>query len=232
MITLRKASERGRADFGWLDSHHSFSFGQYYDPAHMGFGALRVINDDRVAAGAGFDTHGHKDMEIVSYVLEGALAHRDSLGSGSVIRPGDVQLMSAGTGIRHSEFNASETEPVHFLQIWIVPRAQGLKPNYAEKHFPEAERRNTLRLIASADGRDGSLEIAQDAAIQVGVIDEGKSLTRALEPGRRYWLQVAKGTLDVNGTTVMEGDGLAIVKEESLTIAAKAPSEILLFDLQ
>lgn len=232
MITLRKASERGRADFGWLDSHHSFSFGQYYDPAHMGFGALRVINDDRVAAGGGFDTHGHKDMEIVSYVLEGALAHRDSLGSGSVIRPGDVQLMSAGTGIRHSEFNASETEPVHFLQIWIVPRAQGLKPNYAEKHFPEAERRNTLRLIASADGRDGSLEIAQDAAIQVGVIDEGKSLTRALEPGRRYWLQVAKGTLDVNGTTVMEGDGLAIVKEESLTIAAKAPSEILLFDLQ
>jgi redox-sensitive bicupin YhaK (pirin superfamily) len=232
MIIRRKAQDRGRADFGWLDSRHSFSFGQYYDPAHMGFGALRVINDDRVAAGAGFDTHGHKDMEIFSYVLDGALAHRDSLGSGSVIRPGDVQLMSAGTGIRHSEFNASDKDPVHFLQIWVVPEKQGLKPSYAEKHFPEAERHNRLKLIVSPDGRDGSLKIHQDAAIQVGVLEKGARLSEVLKPDRRYWLHVAKGTLDVNGHAVTEGDGLAIAKEESLTLEALAPSEILLFDLQ
>lgn len=232
MIIHRKANERGHADFGWLDSHHSFSFGQYYDPAFMGFGALRVINDDRVAAGGGFDTHGHKDMEIVSYVLDGALAHRDSLGSGSVIRPGDVQVMSAGTGIRHSEFNASKTDPVHFLQIWVIPEKQGLKPNYAEKHFPEAERLGQLRLIASPDGRDGSLTIRQDTSIHAAVLDAGTELAHPLAEGRRYWLQVAKGTLDVNGQTVMEGDGLAIVKETSLTLRATSRSEILLFDLQ
>jgi redox-sensitive bicupin YhaK (pirin superfamily) len=232
MIVHRKAKDRGHADFGWLDSHHSFSFGQYYDPKHMGFGALRVINDDRVAGGGGFDTHGHKDMEIVSYVLEGALAHRDSLGSGSVIRPGDVQLMSAGTGIRHSEFNASETDPVHFLQIWIIPEKQGLEPSYAEKHFPEADRLGRLRLIASPDGREGSLKIHQDAAIHAGLLAAASDLVHPLNPGRRYWLQVARGELDVNGEPVMEGDGLAIVKEEALTIAAKAKSEILLFDLQ
>lgn len=232
MIIHRKANERGHADFGWLDSHHSFSFGQYYDPAHMGFGALRVINDDRVAAGGGFDTHGHKDMEIVSYVLEGALAHRDSLGSGSVIRPGDVQVMSAGTGIRHSEFNASKTDPVHFLQIWVIPEKQGLKPNYAEKHFPEAERLGQLRLIASPDGRDGSLTIRQDASIHAAVLGAGTDLTHPLAEGRRYWLQIAKGSLDVNGKTVLEGDGLAIVKETSLTLRATSRSEILLFDLQ
>ncbi|MBK1870791.1 pirin family protein [Aestuariivirga sp. YIM B02566] len=232
MIIHRKANERGHADFGWLDSHHSFSFGQYYDPKHLGFGALRVINDDRVAAGGGFDTHGHKDMEIVSYVLEGALAHRDSLGSGSVIRPGDVQVMSAGTGIRHSEFNASKADPVHFLQIWIIPEKQGLKPNYAEKHFPEAERLGQLRLIASPDGRDGSLTIRQDASIRAAVLDAGTELTHPLAEGRRYWLQVAKGALDVNGKTVLEGDGLAIVKETSLTLRATSRSEILIFDLQ
>jgi redox-sensitive bicupin YhaK (pirin superfamily) len=232
MIIHRKAKDRGRADFGWLDSRHSFSFGQYYDPDHMGFGALRVINDDRVAAGAGFDTHGHKDMEIFSYVLEGALAHRDSLGSGSVIRPGDVQLMSAGTGIRHSEFNASETDPVHFLQIWIIPEKQGLAPAYAEKHFPVAERHNRLKLIVSPDGRDGSLKIQQDAAIHAGVLEKGAQLTDTLAPDRRYWLHVARGTLDVNGHAVMEGDGLAIAKEGSLTLAAEAPSEVLLFDLK
>jgi len=232
MIIPRKAQDRGRADFGWLDSRHSFSFGQYYDPDHMGFGALRVINDDRVAAGAGFDTHGHKDMEIFSYALDGALAHRDSLGSGSVIRPGDVQLMSAGTGIRHSEFNASETDPVHFLQIWIIPEKQGLAPAYAKKHFPEAERRNRLKLIVSPDGRDGSLKIPQDAAIHAGVLEKGASLTETLKPDRRYWLHVARGTLDVNGHSVMEGDGLAIAEEGSLTLAAKAPAEILLFDLK
>jgi len=232
MIIHRKAIDRGHADFGWLDSHHSFSFGQYYDPKFMGFGALRVINDDRVAGGGGFDAHGHKDMEIVSYVLDGALAHRDSLGSGSVIRPGDVQLMSAGTGIRHSEFNASETEPVHFLQIWIIPEKQGLTPGYAEHHFPESERLGQLRLIASPDGRDGSLKIHQDAAIHAGVLDKGAELVQRLTPGRRYWLQVAKGELDVNGEAVMEGDGLAVVKEEALTLAAKSKSEILLFDLQ
>ncbi len=232
MIIRRKANDRGHADFGWLDSRHSFSFGQYYDPDHMGFGALRVINDDRVAGGGGFDTHGHKDMEILSYVLEGALAHRDSLGSGSVIRPGDVQLMSAGTGIRHSEFNASQTEPVHFLQIWIVPEKQGLKPAYAEQHFPEVDRLGELRLIASVDGRDGSLKIRQDAAIHSGVIEAGGQLVHALRPGRRYWLQVAKGELDVNGQAVMEGDGLAIVKEAGLTLTARSKAEILLFDLQ
>jgi redox-sensitive bicupin YhaK (pirin superfamily) len=232
MIIQRKAQDRGRADFGWLDSRHSFSFGQYYDPRHMGFGALRVINDDRVAAGGGFDTHGHKDMEIFSYVLEGALAHRDSLGSGSVIRPGDVQLMSAGTGIRHSEFNASGEEPVHFLQIWIMPEKQGLEPAYAEKHFPETERRNKLRVIVSPDGRDGSLKIHQDAAIHAAVLAEGGRLTETLKPHRRYWLQVARGTLDVNGHSLEEGDGLAIAKEESLTLDAKTPSEVLLFDLQ
>ena len=232
MIIHRKAEDRGQADFGWLDSRHSFSFGQYYDPRHMGFGALRVINDDRVAAGAGFDTHGHKDMEIFSYVLEGELAHRDSLGSGSVIRPGDVQLMSAGTGIRHSEFNASNEDPVHFLQIWIVPEKQGLKPTYAEKHFPEAERRNRLRVIVSPDGRDGSLKIHQDTAIQAGMLQEGARLTEALKVHRRYWLQVARGTLDVNGHSLKAGDGLAIAKEETLTLAATSPSEVLLFDLQ
>lgn len=232
MITHRKANERGQADFGWLDSRHSFSFGQYYDPRHMGFGALRVINDDRVAAGGGFDTHGHKDMEIVSCVLEGALAHRDSLGSGSVIRPGDVQVMSAGTGIRHSEFNASNTDPVHFLQIWIIPQTQGLKPAYAEKHFPEAERLGKLRLIASPDGREGSLTIRQDAAIHAAVLERDAELVHPLAEGRRYWLHVAKGTLDVNGKTVMEGDGLAVVNETTLAIRAGSRSEILLFDLQ
>lgn len=232
MISHRKANERGHADFGWLDSHHSFSFGQYYDPAHMGFGSLRVINDDRVAAGGGFDTHGHQDMEIVSYVLDGALAHRDSLGSGSVIRPGDVQVMSAGTGIRHSEFNASKTDPVHFLQIWIIPEKKGLKPDYAERHFPEAERLGRLRLIASHDGRDGSLTIRQDASIHAAVLDAGTDLTHTLAEGRRYWLQVAKGSLEVDGKTVLAGDGLAIVKETSLTLRATSRSEILLFDLQ
>jgi len=232
MIIHRKASERGHADFGWLDSHHSFSFGQYYDPSHMGFGALRVINDDRVAGGGGFDTHSHKDMEILSYVLEGGLAHRDSLGSGSVIRPGDVQLMSAGTGVRHSEFNASQDDPVHFLQIWIIPEKQGLQPSYAEQHFPEAERRNRLRLIASSDARDGSLKIRQDAAIHASVLEAGASLSHSLKPCRRYWLQVAAGTLHVNGHALVEGDGLALAKEETLAITARTKSEFLLFDLQ
>ena len=232
MITLRKAQDRGRADFGWLDSRHSFSFGQSHDPDHMGFGALRVINDDRVAPGGGFDTHGHKDMEIFSYVLEGALAHRDSLGSGSVIRPGDVQLMSAGTGIRHSEFNASERDPVHFLQVWIVPQMQGMAPSYAEKHFPEDERRNRLKVIVSTDGRDGSLKIHQDAAIHAGILDEDARLTQILKPDRRYWLHVAKGALDVQGHAVEQGDGLAIVQEGKLTLSARTPSEILLFDLK
>jgi quercetin 2,3-dioxygenase len=232
MIIHRKASERGHADFGWLDSHHSFSFGQYYDPSHMGFGALRVINDDRVAGGGGFDTHGHKDMEILSYVLEGGLAHRDSLGSGSVLRPGDIQVMSAGTGVRHSEFNASQNDPVHFLQIWIIPEKQGLQPSYAEQHFPEAERRNRLRLIASSDARDGSLKIRQDAAIHASVLEAGASLSHSLKPGRRYWLQVAAGGLAVNGHALVEGDGLALVKEDNLAITARTKSEFLLFDLQ
>lgn len=231
MITIRPAAERGHARFGWLDSQHSFSFGEYYDPAHMGFGPLRVINEDRVAPGAGFPTHGHRDMEIISYVLDGALEHRDSIGTGAVIRPGEVQRMSAGTGIRHSEYNHSRSAPVHFLQIWIMPERDGIAPGYEQKAFPEAERRNALRLVASRDGRDGAITIHQDVDLYAALLDPQRSTAFALRTGRRAWLQVARGRVTVNATALAEGDGAAISDLESLTITGVEPAEILLFDM-
>ncbi|MGH7036007.1 MAG: pirin family protein [Stellaceae bacterium] len=232
MITVRSAEERGLARLGWLTSRHSFSFGDYRDPRHMGFGPLRVINEDRVEPGAGFDTHGHRDMEIVSYVLEGALEHKDNIGTGSVIRPGEVQRMTAGTGIRHSEFNPSQTEPVHFLQIWLLPTQEGLKPGYEQKSFPSGGKRNTLRLVVSPDGAEGSVLIHQDARIYDASLDEGARVTHRLGKGRRAWLQVVRGSLDLEGEWLRTGDGAAIEAAESVTIAAHDPqTEILLFDL-
>jgi quercetin 2,3-dioxygenase len=232
MLTFRRAEERGRANFGWLDSRHSFSFGHYFDPAHMGFGPLRVINDDRVAAGEGFPTHPHADMEIVSYVLEGALEHKDSLGTGSVIRPGDVQRMSAGSGIRHSEFNASKTEPVHFLQIWIVPEKKGLKPSYEQKAFSREEKRGVLRLVGSRGGRDGSVTIHRDVDLYATVLGEGETVTHALAPGRQAWVQVARGSARLNGEQLYPGDGVAVAEPGSLELAGTSEdAEILLFDL-
>ena len=232
MISIRPAQARGTANLGWLDSRHSFSFGHYYDPKHMGFGPLRVINEDRVQPGGGFGTHGHSDMEIISYVLDGALEHKDSIGTGSVIRPGDVQRMSAGSGIRHSEFNHSKREPVHFLQIWLLPERQGLAPSYEQKTFADGEKRGRLRLLASRGGRDGSLVIHQDADIYASFLDEGDQVQHALRAGRKGWLQVARGAADVNGQTLRAGDGAAVEGEPELTITATANgTEILLFDL-
>ena len=232
MISIRPAQARGTANLGWLDSRHSFSFGHYYDPKHMGFGPLRVINEDRVQPGGGFGTHGHSDMEIISYVLDGALEHKDSIGTGSVIRPGDVQRMSAGSGIRHSEFNHSKREPVHFLQIWLLPERQGLAPSYEQKTFADGEKRGRLRLLASRGGRDGSLVIHQDADIYASLLDEGDQVQHALRAGRKGWLQVARGAADVNGQTLRAGDGAAVEGEPELTVTATANgTEILLFDL-
>jgi hypothetical protein len=232
MLTLRRAEERGRANFGWLDSRHSFSFGQYHDPAHMGFGALRVINDDRVAPGGGFSTHPHADMEIISYVLEGALAHKDSLGTGSVIRPGDVQRMSAGTGIRHSEYNASKTEPVHFLQIWILPERNGLEPSYEQKAFSKAEKRGRLRLVGSRDGRDGSVTIHRDVDFYSALLDESETVSHALKSGRTAWVQVAQGTAKLNGEQLYPGDGVAIEEPGTIELAGTSQdAEVLLFDM-
>ena len=231
MITKRGASERGRANFGWLDSNHSFSFGSYYDPSHMGFGPLRVINEDRVKPGAGFDTHGHQDMEIISYVLEGALEHKDSIGTGSVIRPGDVQRMSAGTGIRHSEANSSMTDAAHLLQIWILPDRRGHEPGYEQKAFPEAEKRGQLRLIASPDGKDGSVTIHQDAKLYASLLKPGQEVKHELGKGRYAWLQVAKGAVKLNGQGLSQGDGAAISEEKSLIVKGTRDAEVLLFDL-
>ena len=232
MITLRPAAERGLENLGWLDSRHTFSFGHYYDPKQMGFGPLRVINEDRVRPGAGFDTHGHRDMEIISYVLEGALEHKDSLGTGSVIRPGDVQVMSAGTGIRHSEFNHSKIDPVHFLQIWVLPDREGLPPRYDQKNFPHSAKRGQLRLVGSPDGRDGSILIHQDVGIYDAVLGAGETVTHPLPAGRRSWVQVVRGSVEVNGTPAGAGDGLAIRDETLLSIKSRAEgSELLLFDL-
>jgi redox-sensitive bicupin YhaK (pirin superfamily) len=230
MMKLSPAAERGRTKISWLDSRHTFSFGEWYDPAHMGFRALRVINDDRVAAGGGFPTHGHADMEIVSYVLEGALEHKDSIGTGSVIRPGDVQRMSAGTGVRHSEFNASRTEPVHFLQIWILPDRPGHAPGYEQKAFSEADRQGRLRLVASPDGRDGSVTLHQDVALYVGLLDEGQQAKLELAAGRHAWVHVARGAATVNGQRLGEGDGAALSDERALTIDGHG-GEVLVFDL-
>jgi redox-sensitive bicupin YhaK (pirin superfamily) len=230
MLTLRPAADRGRTRLDWLDSRHTFSFGDWHDQAHMGFRALRVINDDRVAPGAGFPAHGHADMEILSYVLEGALEHRDSVGTRSVIRPGDVQRMSAGTGVRHSELNASRAEPVHFLQIWIVPDHRGHAPGYEQKTVPEAERRGCLRLVVSGDGRDGSVTLHQDVELWTGVLAEGERAELALAPERHAWVHVARGAATVNGQALGEGDGAALSDERAVTIEGRG-GEVLVFDL-
>jgi redox-sensitive bicupin YhaK (pirin superfamily) len=231
MQKLRSSDARGHANLGWLDSWHSFSFGQYFDPKHMGFGPLRVINEDRVNPGTGFDTHGHKDMEIISYVLDGALEHKDSLGSGSVIHPGEVQLMTAGSGIRHSEYNPSKTDPVHFLQIWITPETEGLEPGYQQKHFAPEESEGRLRLVASRDGRSASLTIHRDVDFYMARLDGDQSLRHQLAPGRIAWLQVARGALRINGEALAAGDGVAIEDETSLVLNHGEGAEVLLFDM-
>ena len=232
MITIRRSADRGRADFGWLDSKHTFSFGEYHDPAHMGFGPLRVINEDKVAGGGGFPPHPHRDMEIISYVLSGELQHKDSTGGGSVIRPGDVQRMSAGSGIVHSEFNASQSEPVHFLQIWIMPGERGIAPGYEQKAFAAVEKADRLRLVAAPDGRDGSLVIHQDADVYAAVIGDGAKIEHALRPGRLAWVQVARGSLALNGEKLEQGDGAAISGVTKIELAAGGQSaEVILFDM-
>ena len=232
MLTVRKAAERGVSKFSWLNSQHTFSFGRYMDPRHMGLSDLRVINDDRVVPGAGFGTHGHRDMEIMSYVLEGELGHRDSMGTGSVIRPGDVQRMTAGTGVTHSEMNASETNPVHFLQIWIMPEKKGLEPGYEQKHFDLADRQDRWRLVGSRDGRDGSVTIHQDVSLYTATLSADTKLTHELVSGRRAWLQVTRGALSVNGEALEVGDGVAIADLSQINVeAATNSAEVLMFDL-
>jgi redox-sensitive bicupin YhaK (pirin superfamily) len=231
MINLRRSNQRGGGDYGWLNTRHTFSFDQYHDPAWMGFHSLRVINEDHVAPGTGFPTHPHRDMEIITYVLAGALEHKDSLGTGSVIRPGDGQRMSAGRGIRHSEQNASATDAVHLLQIWIMPGQRGHEPSYEQKTFPESEKRGKLRLIASPDGKDGSVTIHQDARLYVSLLSPGQSVTHQLAKGRAAWLQVANGAVELNGKALAQGDGAALENESKLEIKAGQDSEILLFDL-
>jgi len=233
MITLRPAAERGHFDHGWLNTYHTFSFADYLDPHHMSFGPLRVINEDRVAPAMGFPTHPHRDMEIITYVLEGELSHKDSMGNGSTMRPGEVQRMSAGTGVRHSEFNSSETEPLHLLQIWIMPDSDGFPPSYEQKDFPTAEKLDRLRLVASPDGADGSVTIHQDTRVYVSLLEKGKSVKHELAPKRKAWIQVARGSVLVNGKELKQGDGAGIEKEAALDItgASDAPAEILLFDM-
>ena len=231
MINLRRSHERGHLDHGWLDTYHTFSFGDFYDPAHMHFRSLRVLNEDRVAAGKGFGTHPHRDMEIITYILSGALEHRDSLGSGSVIRPGDVQYMSAGTGIEHSEFNPSQTEAVHLLQIWILPIARGLEPRYEERAFSAAERQDQLRLIVSHDGRDGSIVVRQNVDVYASLMSADKTLELPLRTGRYAWLQLAKGEVLLNDEKLKPGDAAAVHGEDSLSIRCIQPAEFLLFDL-
>jgi redox-sensitive bicupin YhaK (pirin superfamily) len=231
MITIRKSEDRGHFNLGWLDTYHTFSFDQYFNPAHMHFRRLRVINEDRVAPGQGFPTHSHRDMEIITYILSGALEHRDSMGNGSVIRPGDVQRMTAGSGVSHSEFNPSQSEAVHLLQIWILPNARNLPPGYEEKHFAEDERRGRLQLIASEDGREGSVTIHQDAKVYATLLEAGQTVTQAIDPDRYAWLQVARGTIRLNEMELKQGDGAAVSKESELAIASHDQAELLLFDL-
>ena len=231
MIKIRKSTERGHLNFGWLDTYHTFSFGEYYDPRNMGFRTLRVINEDFVSPGRGFPTHGHSDMEIITYILAGALEHRDSMGNGSVIRPGDVQRMSAGTGVRHSEKNPSAEESVHLLQIWILPAEQGIRPGYEQKSFAEDERRGRLRLVASPDGGEGSVTIHQDARLYATLLAAGQSVEHELGPGRHAWAQVASGAVEINGQSLAQGDGAAASEEERLVIKASESAEVLLFDL-
>ena len=231
MITIRKADDRGHADHGWLDSRHTFSFADYHDPRQMEFRSLRVINEDRVEAGQGFGTHPHRDMEIISYVLEGALEHKDSMGTASVIKPGEVQRMTAGTGVLHSEYNPSRSEPVHFLQIWIFPEKKGLKPGYEQKAFAPEERSNRLKLVASRDGRDGSLTIHQDAELYTTLLSKGSSVAHPLKSGRFAWVQVARGAVTLNGKALKAGDGASVSGEKSLELTATADAEVLIFDL-
>ena len=231
MITIRKSNERGHADHGWLNTRFTFSFAEYYDPKHEQFRTLRVMNDDRVAGGGGFPTHPHRDMEIVTYVLEGALQHQDSMGNGSVIKPGDVQYMSAGTGVAHSEFNASKTEPVHLYQIWMFPDKNGYKPAYDQKNFSEAEKRGKLRLLVSPDGRDGSVKIRQDNQLYATVLGPGESVKHALKPERHGYVQVARGSVTLNGTALEVGDGAAVSAEKTLELTGVKDAEVLVFDL-
>ena len=231
MITVRKAADRGHTQIGWLDSHHSFSFNTYHDPAHMGFRSLRVINDDRVAAGAGFPRHGHRDMEILTWVLEGALEHEDSTGARAVLLPGMIQRMSAGSGIVHSEYNHSKTEPVHFYQIWIQPSAKGIKPRFEDREFQAEGRTNKFQIVASSQGEDGSPKLEQDATVFVAAITPGAEVQQSLTPGRYGWLQVARGTIEVNGLLLESGDGAAVSEERSLTIKGREQADLILFDL-
>jgi redox-sensitive bicupin YhaK (pirin superfamily) len=231
MITVRHAHERGKTQAPWLDSHHTFSFNRYYDPRYTGFRDLLVINEDYVAPGRGFGTHGHQDMEIISYVVEGQLAHKDSTGVSSIIYPGDVQRMSAGTGVRHSEFNPSDTESTHFLQIWIQPEQEGLPPSYEQRNFPEADRRGTLRLVASRDGQDGSVTVHQDVRVYAGTLEAGQEYTYRLGDDRHAWVQVVRGGVLLNGTALAAGDGTAVSKEMMLHLRAAETAELLLFDL-
>jgi redox-sensitive bicupin YhaK (pirin superfamily) len=231
MITVRRANDRGSSKFNWLDSRHTFSFGDYYDPQTMGFSDLRVINEDRVAPGAGFPTHSHRDMEIITYVLEGALAHKDSTGTSSVIQVGDVQRMTAGTGISHSEYNASQTEPVHFLQIWILPNETGLQPGYEQRSFELNKKSGSWVLVAAPDARDGALKVHQDAELSLAVLPKGEKLTYSLRPGRQAWVQMGRGKVTLNGSSLDTGDGAAISEENRLEVEALENAEILLFDL-
>jgi len=231
MITIRRSKERGHFNLGWLQTYHTFSFDQYYDHRHMGFRSLRVINEDFVAPGQGFPTHGHRDMEIITYILKGALKHEDSMGNGSIIRPGDVQRMTAGTGVRHSEQNASELDPVHLLQIWILPNADDLEPSYEQKNFSLAERRNTLRLIASSDGREGSVRIHQDVGVFASILNADDVVEHATDPARHGWLQVARGQVEIEGQRADQGDGVTISRSSKLRLTALQPSELLFFDL-
>jgi len=232
MNTLRRSAERGYADHGWLKSHHSFSFADYFDPAHMGYGNLRVINEDRVAPGTGFGTHGHRDMEIVSYVLEGALGHQDSIGNGATIRPGDVQRMSAGSGIRHSEFNHAADATTHFLQIWILPEARDLEPGYEQKHFPAESKRGVLKLVAAPDGRDGAVRLNADAAIYAGLFDGDERAELVLDPRRLGYVHVVRGALSANGQRLEAGDAVQLDGEPRLLLAEGRDAEVLVFDLQ
>ena len=231
MITLRRAEERGHANHGWLDSYHTFSFANYYDPRHMGFRTLRVINEDRVEPGRGFGTHPHRDMEILSYVIEGALEHKDSMGNGSMIRPGDVQRMSAGTGVTHSEFNGSRSERVHFLQIWIIPEKQGITPGYEQKHFAPADKQGKLRLVASRDGREGSVTIHQDTNVFGTVLDAGQTISFSLAANRHAWIHVVKGEVKVGGHDLRAGDAVAVSGESEITLEGLKSADVLLFDL-
>jgi len=231
MQTVRRSDDRGIAQFGWLDSRHTFSFGHYHDPKFMGFGPLRVINEDRVQPGRGFDTHGHRDMEIISYVVSGALRHEDSLGNGSIIRPGDVQRMTAGSGVRHSEYNASDEEPVHFLQIWLQPEALGLPPGYEQKAFPAEEQTNRLALVVARGGRDGAVSIHRDVDIYAGRLDAGVTIGHTFRAGRSGWMQVVRGELRANDLVLQAGDGLALGQVPSLELKAIGVSELLLFDM-